>query len=445
MQLKVLQVNSVDTVGGAARIAWTLHQAFLQKGHQSWMVVDRKYSEDQHVYTFPTLRPPSRHGQFFYWLAQKMENAPMQLGTLSAADILRRFAEPIRYWNRYWGKDDFDHRGTWQMLGLARRQPDIVHLHNLHSGYFDLRFLPTLSSAVPTICTLHDTWLLSGHCAYSLDCDRWLTGCGNCPYLDIYPAVKHDATSYNWNRKKEIYSRSRFYVATPSQWLLDQVNRSMLVGSIRRSRVIHNGVNLSTFYPANKQDVRALLNIPVDADVLLFVAGGVQNLFKDFKTIQESIQRIANESKERRVIFLALGGDGSTKHVGNVEIRSVPYINDPDQVANYYRAADVYMHAAHADAFPNVILEALACGTPVIATAVGGIPEQVVDGQTGFLTRPGDPDHMSTSVKRLLNDKVLHSKISSAAAQYAQKNFGLSRMVDDYLRFYEEILDNQKD
>jgi glycosyltransferase involved in cell wall biosynthesis len=109
-------------------------------------------------------------------------------------------------------------------------------------------------------------------------------------------------------------------------------------------------------------------------------------------------------------------------------------------VARYYHAADIYLHAARADTFPNTILEALACGTPVIATAVGGIPEQIIDGETGFLTRPGDAADMAEKIIQLLeNDDLLH-KMGIAAGKYAQINFSSERMVNDYLNFYQEVL-----
>ena len=61
-----------------------------------------------------------------------------------------------------------------RVLELPPRPPDVLHLHNLHGGYFDLRVLPELSARQPTVVTMHDEWLYTGHCAYTLDSERWL-------------------------------------------------------------------------------------------------------------------------------------------------------------------------------------------------------------------------------------------------------------------------------
>ena len=101
-----------------------------------------------------------------------------------------------------------------------------------------------------------------------------------------------------------------------------------------------------------------------------------------------------------------LGEASPPERIGDVEIRFVPYLKDPRKVARYYQAADLYLHPARADTFPTTILEALACGIPVVATAVGGIPEQVMEGQTGFLVPVGDARALARRVIDLLGDEV---------------------------------------
>ena len=110
--------------------------------------------------------------------------------------------------------------------------PSVIHCHNLHSGYFDLRALPWLSRVAPVVLTLHDAWLLSGHCAHSFGCDRWKNGCGACPDLSIPPAIAKDGTAANWKRKRRIFERSQLYVVTPSQWMMDRAQQSILAPAI---------------------------------------------------------------------------------------------------------------------------------------------------------------------------------------------------------------------
>src|SRR5262249_25661532 len=312
---------------------------------------------------------------------------------------------------------------------------------------------------VPVVLTLHDAWLLSGHCAHSYRCERWRTGCGHCPDLATYPPVRRDATAYNWRRKHQIYRRSRLYVASPCQWLMRKVEQSMLASGVVGARVIPNGVDLAVFQPVDKRSARAALGLPAEAKVLLFTANKWirDSITKAYQTMRAAGAQAAEPLQGRRVLFLALGEDAPAERVGQAEIRFIPYQRAPAVVASYYQAADIYLHAAKVDTFPTTILEALACGTPVVATAVCGIPEQVKSFQDaegrwpdgvgypgaearGILVAPGDGPAMAAGVHRLLTDEALAHRLGENAARDAGDRFGLSRQVDRYLEWYEELV-----
>ena len=112
-------------------------------------------------------------------------------------------------------------------------------------------------------------------------------------------------------------------------------------------------------------------------------------------------------------------------------------------VARFYQAANIYLHAAKADTFPNVVLEALACGTPVVATAVGGIPEQVKDGVTGFLVASGDAEAMAKHIMMLFTDDALRRQFSLNAAHDGRKRFDLNRQVNAYVEWYHAIAERR--
>jgi glycosyltransferase involved in cell wall biosynthesis len=319
--------------------------------------------------------------------------------------------------------------------------PDICHAHNLHGHYFDLRALPTISQQVPLVLSLHDAWLLTGHCAYPLDCQRWHQGCGQCPDLSLYPSLRRDGTAGNWKRKRDILTRCQVWVTTPSRWLMQHVQQSPLAVAIVEARVIPNGVDLEIFRPGDRRAARSRLNLPLDRPILLFAANGIrQHAYKDFHTLKAMVKILAERMPG--VLFVALGETAPAQRIGSAEIYFVPYQADASTVGEYYRAADVYVHAARADTFPTTVLEALACGTPVIATAVGGIPEQVVEGQMGFLVPPGDAQSLATAVLQLLSDDERRVQMGDHAANEARKHFDLERQVDAYLAWYTAILES---
>jgi glycosyltransferase involved in cell wall biosynthesis len=339
------------------------------------------------------------------------------------------------------GIEDFHFPGTRQLLDLTDQRPDVVHCHNLHGGYFDLRALPWLSRQVPVVLTLHDAWLLSGHCAHSFDCERWKRGCGHCPDLTIEPAIRRDATAYNWRRKQKIFKASRLYVATPCQWLMHKVEQSLLAPAIVEARVIPNGVDLSVFRPADKAEARSALGIPHGALVVLFAANSLrQNMWKDYRTARDAVALTFANMNARDLLFIALGDDGQAEEQAGPAVRFVPYQTEPKAVARYYQAADVYVHAARADTFPNTVLEAQACGTPAVATAVGGIPEQVEDGLNGFLVPAGDAPALAARLTQLLSDHELRARMGLQAVEVARRRFDLSRQADAYLDWYQELV-----
>jgi glycosyltransferase involved in cell wall biosynthesis len=439
--MNILQVSTYDIAGGAEKVAWNLFTGYRLRFHNSWLAVGTKRSTDADVLEIPRLRRRGAWARMLSAMAARVE--PLQTHSRAA----RRASAVLRIANRGWpeiekqrGREDFSFPGSRQLLYLPPLPPDVVHAHNLHVDYFDLRYLATLSRQLPVFITLHDEWLLTGHCACTLGCPRWESGCGHCPDLSTYPAVRRDATDWNWKRKRAIYERSQLHVAAPSRWLHDRMRRSILAPV--DSRVIPYGVDFNNFQPAERSEVRAQLGYPENAIIILYVANfGKQNPFKDYETLEQAVARLrAPASSAHPVILIVLGGDGEDARLGEVDVRSVPFQSDASHVARYFQAADVYVHSAHTDNFPNTVLEALACGLPVVATAVGGIPEQVNEGETGYLTPRRDPVAMASRIDQLLTDYDLRKSMGERAAADARRRFDLNRQVVAYLDWYAEIL-----
>ncbi len=431
--MNILQVSTVDIAGGAEKIAWDLFTSYRALQHKSWLAVGTKRSGDVDVFSLPKNPDPFSRIILSRFRLPYVAYVSKKIETLT---------KPARIYSHLAGHENFDYPGTWRLLDSAPEPPDILHCHNLHGGYFDLRALPSLSHQVPTVLTLHDAWLLSGHCAHSFDCERWKTGCGNCPDLTIYPAIRRDATAYNWQRKAEIYRQSRLYVVTPCRWLMDKVDQSMLKPGVVASKVIPNGVDLKVFHPGNQDSARGELGLPLDATILLFAANGIRkNIWKDYQTLRSALAEIAKA--EVNVLCIALGETAPPDWIGDVEIRFIPYQKNPEQVARYYQAADLYLHPARADTFPTTVLESLACGTPVVVTAAGGIPEQVVEGRTGFLVPAGDAPALAGRVLELLGDEGRRLQMGREAAADAARRFGVERMAEEYLAFYQASLERE--
>ena len=440
-ELKILQVNTADDVGGAATVASSLHRGYLGRGISSWLAVGRKYGTLENVILIPNQEYLSRWTKFWRSISDGLKpwtGKGLGLGKLS------RYCETVSNLERlvkdYRGFEDFDYPASRRLLELMPQEPDIVHLHNLHGGYFDLRFLPKLSAIKPTALTLHDAWLLAGHCAHSFDCDRWRRGCGNCPYLDISQPLRHDGSAHNLEVKKEIYKKSHLYIATPCHWLMDRVKNSVLADSIIESRIIPNGVNLNIFKPDDKVEARRKLGLPEDAFIVLISSQGLKsNMWKDYDLLK-AVLRVVSIDRCKRLQYVFVGAEEPEYNLAPGRIKHIGYQKTRGGMATCYQAADIYLHPARADTFPNIVLESQACGTPVVATAVGGIPEQIVDGTTGYLVPAADHKLMASRVEELYADELLRERMGSAAALAMKIKFDINREIESYLNWYKEIL-----
>ena len=435
--MRILQVNTADRGGGAEGSAWNLFDRYRAAGQQSWLAVGRKYSNDPDVLEIPRGRAPSAVGRLLQHGADAARSQEGRLpGMRCLARGLDRLAWPERLADWWHGRDETQFPGCADLPGLCPAPPDIIHCHNLHGWYFDLGVLPGLSQRQPLILNLRDSWAITGHCAYFVDCERWRQGCGNCPHLDVYPACRRDATAANWQRKAAIYAQSRLYVTAPSQWLLAQAQQSMLPAA--EYRVIANGIDTACFRPGDRAAARAALGLPADAPTVLFASASSKNIYKDPATMAQAILAMTERVPSLQV--LCVGAALPDRALRHLAIRQLAYVRDPQKMAQLYRAADLFVHTAKAEAFGKTVTEAMACGTPVVASAVGGIVEQIIAGETGFLCPAGDAAGMAdAAVEFFAADADRRAAMRASAAQRGA-SFSLDRQVRAFLGWYEEIL-----
>jgi glycosyltransferase involved in cell wall biosynthesis len=456
--LRILQVSARDVAGGAERSARNLADEFRRMGHESWLAVGERHEDDPYTFRIPN----DEHRNALVRAIDHLRRDPEAMvhrirGMGRLTSLARQAAEPSRTLALELGHEDFDFPATGQLLDLTPAPPDILHLHNLHGDYFDLRALPRLTSRVPTILNIRDGWLMSGHCAFSLDCERWKTGCGHCPDLTLYPAVKRDATSFNWQRKRALFAGSRYSVATASEWMMARVRESIVAAGAIDTRVIPNGVDTSIFRPRGRAASRATLGIDPNARVMLVAANGLRsNVWKDYRTLRAALEIVGAQPSPARTIVLALGEVAETESIGGIELRFVPFQTNSERLAEYYSAADVYLHAARVESFGNVLLEARACGTPIVANAIGGIPEQVralagpwlpsgimpheAGSATGILVPSLDPAAFAAAIQTVLGSDELRATLTANGLHHVQHDFTLQRQAERFVAWYREIL-----
>ena len=310
--------------------------------------------------------------------------------------------------------------------------PDIIHIHNLHGGYFQTNLLPKLAKIAPIIWTFHDMFPITGHCAYSFECEKWKTGCGNCEKLDIYPSIKKDRTKLLWKYKNNIFNSANFTIVTPSLWLKKCVEQSFLKN--KDIRLIYNGINLENFTKTDRFEARKTLKLPEDKKIVLFSAnGGVKNPFKGGKFVFQAFEKLKNRND---ILFLNIGGNSNIESENWLDFG---YVSNPEIMAKLYSAADVYLFPTLAETFGMTVVEAMSCGLPVITFETGGVPEIVENNKSGFVVEYKNGEMLTSALEKLLEDNDLREKMAENAIE-ASKKFSSERMALEYMQLYEELL-----
>ncbi len=320
------------------------------------------------------------------------------------------------------------------------RQTDILHFHNLHGWYFNPWSIPLLSTLKPTVWTLHDMQALTGHCAHSLDCKRWLpeTGCGECPSLSAYPRLWHDTTRQLWQDKRTIYAHSSLYLVTPSVWLQRLTEKSLL----REHPLIciPNGADTSIYHPQDRQEARRLLGLPQGALLVGGCAdGGLANPWKGGQYVLETVLELKKTFPS--LYFLNIGVKSTpTELQGAHWVQHIRYVHEPAQLARLYAALDLLLYPTVADNHPLVCIESLCCGTPIVGFSTGGVPEIIRDRVDGLLVPTYDGAALIKAATLLLQDTPLRERMGQEAAASAAQRFNLELFAQRYEKIYKEAL-----
>jgi D-inositol-3-phosphate glycosyltransferase len=215
----------------------------------------------------------------------------------------------------------------------------------------------------------------------------------------------------------------------------------------RRVSVVPPGVDLDVFTPGDPAAARARLGIESDARVLLFV-GRIQPLKAPDVLLRAAAKLLSRSPDLRRNLVVAVVGGPSgsglahPEHLGKLAsslgisdvVRFAPPVQQPD-LADWYRAADLTVVPSYNESFGLVAVESQACGTPVVAAAVGGLQTAVDNGSSGYLIEGHDPHDYAATIERILTTPELRRRLSTGAIQHAEQ-FGWQTTTNRLLQVY---------
>jgi glycosyltransferase involved in cell wall biosynthesis len=319
------------------------------------------------------------------------------------------------------------------------RESDIIQLFNTHNNYFSHTALPFLSRRKPIVWRLSDMWAMTGHCAHSLDCERWLSGCGACPYLSEYPALRRDTTAFLWRTKQRIYAKTNLHIVAPSEWMAGVARRSPL---LKNCDVHHipNGTDISVFSPIEKSLARQQIGIETKKTVILFSSHLMNLALKGKGFVEQAINSLAAGPLRDQVMLLVVGRQATDWRDSPMETVRLEHIDDDRALAAVYSAADIFILPTLADTSPNSVLESMACGTPAVTFDVGGCPDLVQHMETGYLARYKDTGDFINGLVMLINDTALRERLGRAAVALVRHKFRSEQEGRRFKSLYEDII-----
>lgn len=327
--------------------------------------------------------------------------------------------------------------GTRRLLSPPRPDElqgiDLVHLHTVADWFNVPRWLKTLPSGIGVVVTLHDLWHFTGGCFLYEGCDRFTETCAPCPILKT--PLNRILAKDEQRRKLQAYRARQVQFVANSQWLADLAIRSSIVRACGRPQVIAPGIDTNVFRPQDKGQCRLQLGIPPDAFV---IAAGAASLTDTNKNITWLLELLSGLSELKNVVIV-LAGEGRPHIPTSLNVRLMGGIPDHSKRAMFFGAADVFVSASLMETYGLTLIEAMSCGTPVVAFRTGGVPEAVPH-KGGILCELLDATAFTAAIQKLQNCQDLRNDLGNSARKLVATRNGKPQFAEAFARVYEACL-----
>ncbi len=406
--MKNLQVSYFDLEGNRFN-GHDLHLYLRERGIDSSQIVWSKSSDDIHTKNLPFDVEESRSLKHYF-------------DTFELNNSLQSVVYPFSY-------ELLKHPGFLHA--------DVVHYHLIHTGYFSLTSLPLLSYLKPTVYTIHDPWIITGHCIHSFDCNRFEDNCGNCPYLTTEFALKRDTSSLN-RMIKEIYLKSsHFEPVVASKWMHSLLKRSPIFKE-REIHVIPFGVNNKVFKVLNKTELRRKYDI--QNDLVISFRSTLWKL-KSLDLIKNTLARIP-EPLAKKITLLTFNDIGLIDELkSKFDVKEFGWINDEQQMAELYNCSDIFLMPSLAESFGMMTVEAMSCGNTVMVFRKTALEEIVDFGKCGIPVDYNDAEMFFQELMAVLQDKNRRIKLGEAAVRHINTSYLLENYIRKIITLYGHTIE----
>ncbi len=408
--MKVLHCTTY-TKGGAGIAAHHLHTALKQSGVESLMGVRKKTSDDVCV-----VELASPLDVFF----TRCSNLPLHFLRNDTPNFYSCYALPNSIAQR-----------------IQKIQPDIIHLHWIANFISPRALRDIIKLGIPVLWTLHDTWAFTGGCHYGT-CLQWQQQCQKCP-LFTHPQgfMGLNVAHVHWKAKRRAYAVKSPHIVAPSQKLWQKVQQSSLLQHAASS-CIPNAVDTNIFSPMSQQEARWQLGIEEDVSYILFGAmAATSDHNKGYDLLKEALTHLPQQNNKNVQCLIFGAAEGEKLPLPSTFLGR---IDTPEKLALAYAAANVFVCPSREEAFSLTTLEALACGTPAVGFAIGGIPDMVQHKENGYIAKPYDTQDFANGIAYILEDAARHHHMSQCARKTAEQRYAYPVIAKQYITLYEKLL-----
>lgn len=281
------------------------------------------------------------------------------------------------------------------------READVIMLHWVNSFLSGKSIRRLAGLHKPIIWVMHDMWVFTGGCHYDLYCERYEKGCGSCPMLGI--PFKKDISYWNLHRKKKLFDQTDIAFVAISTWEENCASDSL---ALRLKNIVRipNPIDIDIFRPLDRKALRSK-NAVSDKKVILFGADkALANPLKGFQYLIEALQYLTGEGYQ----VICFGEAPEDKRIAppDIPVRYLGTIREECVLAEWYNIADVFVSPSLQEGFGYTVCEALACGTPAVTFAVGGLLDQIVHKGNGYLAKLRDAEDLAEGIRYCMEHRV---------------------------------------
>ncbi|MFZ2322421.1 MAG: glycosyltransferase family 4 protein [Ignavibacteriaceae bacterium] len=419
--MKITHISKSDSDGGAAIAAKRICKSQqLIPDLESILLVQLKKYNDENIFSIQS----SFVNKISYSIRTILDELTIRALTLQSRG---RFSFP------FWGADITNNE--------ILKSSSIINLHWINGGFLSLSSLNKIGKLnKPIVWTLHDMWAFTGGCHYSSGCDRYIDHCSNCPSL-LFKS-DNDLSNKIFDKKRKLFDNLNLTIIACSNWLAQETSKSRLLSG-KNIITIPNPIDTDLFKPINKIKAKEYLELSLTKKFVLIGAMNLKDERKGFRYLIDSLNIIRNlKIKNKLELELIVFGklDESTLNKIPFKVHQLGKLKNENEIVMAYNAADVYVAPSLEDNLPNTVMEAMACGVPVVAYNVGGIPDMINNGDNGILAELKSAEELAKGIYLILSDAVLHKRFGISAREKVLNNFNQKLVAEKYLEVYKSIL-----